>query len=376
MSKVLVSGSSGFIGGYVVQELLGRGHEVVGIDNHSKYGRVAHSYDDHPSYQLVEGDARDVDLMTELLTDCDDFIAGAAMIGGISYFHTYAYDLLATNERIIAASCDAAIRAFDGGRLKKVTYLSSSMVFESATSWPSYEGQEREVPPPLSSYGFQKLAVEYFARAAHDQYGLPYTIVRPFNCVGVGEARALGEVEVLSGNVKLAMSHVVPDLVQKVLKGQDPLHLLGDGSQVRHYTYGGDLARGIVTAMEHPAALNDDFNLSTAQSTTVLELAELIWTKIKGAGRAVPLRHRRAVRARRAAPGSRDREGARRPRLRSDHDRSTRCSTRSFHGSKRRSPTGGSDSASQRRRGARGTQRRHGAIENSSARLRPSAPSA
>jgi nucleoside-diphosphate-sugar epimerase len=289
VSKVLVSGSSGFIGGYVVQELLARGHEVVGIDNYSKYGRVSHTYDDHPAYTLLEADARDVELMTTLLSDCDDFIAGAAMIGGISYFHTYAYDLLATNERIIAASCDAAIRAFDGGRLKKVTYLSSSMVFESATSWPSYEGEEREVPPPLSSYGFQKLAVEYFARAARDQYGLPYTIVRPFNCVGVGEARALGEVEVLSGNVKLAMSHVVPDLVQKVLKGQDPLHLLGDGTQIRHYTYGGDLARGIVTAMEHPDALNEDFNLSTAQSTTVLELAELIWHKIKGDG--VPFRY-------------------------------------------------------------------------------------
>jgi nucleoside-diphosphate-sugar epimerase len=289
LSKVLVSGSSGFIGGYVVQELLARGHEVVGVDNYSKYGRVAHSYDDHPGYRLVEADARDVDLMTELLADCTDFIAGAAMIGGISYFHTYAYDLLATNERIIAASCDAAIRAFDAGNLQKVTYLSSSMVFESTDSWPSYEGQEREVPPPLSSYGFQKLAVEYFARAAHDQYGLPYTIVRPFNCVGVGEARALGEVEVLSGNVKLAMSHVVPDLVQKVAKGQDPLHLLGDGTQIRHYTYGGDLARGIVTAMQHPAALNQDFNLSTAESTTVLELARLIWAKVKGPD--VPFRY-------------------------------------------------------------------------------------
>jgi UDP-glucose 4-epimerase len=156
------------------------------------------------------------------------------------------------------------------------------MVFESTETWPSREGDERKIPPPLSSYGFQKLAVEYFARAAFDQYALPYTIVRPFNCVGVGEARALGEVEVLSGNVKLAMSHVVPDLVQKVLKGQDPLRLLGDGSQIRHYTYGGDLARGIVTAMEHPKALNDDFNLSTAQSTTVLELAETIWRKIRG----------------------------------------------------------------------------------------------
>jgi UDP-glucose 4-epimerase len=133
----------------------------------------------------------------------------------------------------------------------------------------------------VSSYGFQKLAVEYFARAAPDQHGLPYTIVRPFNCVGIGEMRARSELEVLSGNVKLAMSHVVPDLVQKVVKGQDPLHILGDGNQVRHYTYGGDLARGIVTSMEHEAALNEDFNLSTAESTTVLELAQRIWARLR-----------------------------------------------------------------------------------------------
>ncbi len=288
MEKVLVSGSAGFIGGYVCEELLRRGYAVVGVDNFSKYGKVKKSYDDHPNYRLVEGDARDVELMTGLLSDCDHFIAGAAMIGGISYFHTYAYDLLAANERIIASSCDAAIKANRDGRLRKMTYLSSSMVFESATEWPSPEGQQREIPPPLSSYGFQKLAVEYFAQAARDQYQLPFTILRPFNCVGIGESRALGDEEILSGNVRLAMSHVVPDLVQKVLKGQDPLHILGSGDQVRHYTYGGDLAAGIVTAMEHPDARNEDFNLSTAESTSVLQLAGVIWRKIKGDG--VPLR--------------------------------------------------------------------------------------
>jgi UDP-glucose 4-epimerase len=280
--KVLVSGAAGFIGGYVVQELLARGHEVTGLDNFSKYGPVAHAHDANPAYRLVQGDAQDVDLVTELLADCDHFIAGAALIGGISYFHEYAYDLLATNERITAAACDAAIAVYPSGRLQKVTYVSSSMVFESTDRWPSVEGDQHLVPPPVSSYGFQKLAVEYFARAAHEQYGLPYTIVRPFNCVGIGERRASVEAEVLSGNVRLAMSHVVPDLVQKVLKGQDPLHILGDGTQVRHYTYGGDLARGIVTAVEHPAALGEDFNLSTSTSTTVLELAELIWRKIRG----------------------------------------------------------------------------------------------
>jgi len=272
VSTVLVTGSAGFVGGYVVKELLSRGHTVIGLDNYSKYGRLPRSYDEHPAYQFVEGDARDADVLTGLLTDCDHFIACAAMIGGISYFHALAYDLLATNERIMAATCDAAIAAHSAGRLQKVTYISSSMVYESADHWPFREGDEKRIPAPHSSYGFQKLAVEYYARAAWDQYQLPYTIVRPFNCVGNGDA----------GDIKRTTSHVVPDLVKKLITGQDPLHILGDGTQVRHYTYGGDLARGIAIAMESEKALNEDFNISSTLSTTVHELAELIWHKIKG----------------------------------------------------------------------------------------------
>ena len=272
----------------MVQELLAQGHTVVGVDNYSKYGRVEKSYQDDPGYTFVEGDARDVALLTRLARDCDHFVACAARIGGISYFHEYAYDLLAENERIIAASFDAGIGAAREGRLLKMTVLSSSMVFESASVFPTPEGAQLTSPPPISTYGFQKLATEYFARGAQEQYRLPFTIVRPFNCVGIGERRALRDTDVMSGNVKLAMSHVVPDLVQKVLKGQDPLHILGEGNQVRHYTYGGDLARGIRLAMESEQALNEDFNLSTARSTTVRELAELIWRKVHGPDR--PLR--------------------------------------------------------------------------------------
>jgi nucleoside-diphosphate-sugar epimerase len=209
-------------------------------------------------------------------------VAGAAMIGGISYFHEFAYDLLAENERIAAATFDAAIHAFKAGGLSRIVVLSSSMVYESATVFPTTEGAQLSSPPPMSTYGFQKLAAEYFAKGAHEQYALPYTILRPFNCVGIGEKRAVRDTAVMSGNIKLALSHVVPDLVNKVLQGQDPLHILGDGSQVRHYTYGGDLARGIRLAMESPAAVNEDFNLSTAAGTTVAELANAIWKKIHG----------------------------------------------------------------------------------------------
>jgi nucleoside-diphosphate-sugar epimerase len=278
--KILVTGSAGFINGYVVAELLEAGHEVVGIDNYSKYGPTEKSYDKHPRYRVVKGNCKDVDLMKEVAGDCDQFLAGAAMIGGISYFHTQAYDLLAENERIIAATFDAAIWAHKNRKLKKINVLSSSMVFESTQEFPSPEGAERRSPPPLSTYGFQKLACEYFTQGAYEQYGLPYTIIRPFNCVGIGERRALVDKEIMSGNVSLAMSHVVPDLVQKVVKGQSPLHILGRGNQVRHYTYGGDLARGIRVCIEHPAAHNEDFNISTPNGHNVLQLAEEIWKRI------------------------------------------------------------------------------------------------
>ena len=284
-----MTGAAGFICGYLVAELLDAGYEVVGVDNYSKYGPVKRSYDNHPGYMLVQGDAKNIELLTEHAMGCDHLVAAAAMIGGISYFHEFAYDLLSENERISAATFDAAISASRLGRLKKITVVSSSMVYESAAIFPTPEGAELTSPPPRSTYGFQKLATEYFARGAHEQYKLPYTIVRPFNCVGVGERRALRDHDVMSGNIKLAMSHVVPDLCQKVLKGQDPLHILGDGGQVRHYTYGGDLAHGIRLAMESEQALNESFNLSTAQSTTVRELAGLIWRKVHGPQRPLNL---------------------------------------------------------------------------------------
>jgi len=280
--KILITGSAGFIAGYLVEEMLNRGHVIYGIDNYSKYGKVEKSYDQHPNYHFVEGDAKDIGLMKNMVEDCDQVVALAAIIGGISMFHEYAYDLLAENERITASTFDVALWAFKNKHLKKINVMSSSMVFESVDHFPTEEGDQLKYPPPLSTYGFQKLATEYFAKGAWEQYQLPYTIIRPFNCIGVGEKRAISDKEILSGNVKLAMSHVVPDLVQKIIKGQNPLHILGSGSQVRHYTYGGDLAEGIRICVESEKAENEDFNISTVVSTTVLELAELIWKKING----------------------------------------------------------------------------------------------
>ena len=280
--KILLTGSQGFIGSYICNELLKEGHQVVGVDNYSKYGHVVRPHDNHKNFKLYE-----VDVLSDEFNSVVDeekpnqIIAGAAMIGGISYFHKFAYDLLATNERILAQTFDAAIKGHQAGWLDRIVVLSSSMVFEETTVYPTPEDEVTKCPPPSSTYGFQKLAVEYFAKGANEQYDLPYTIIRPFNCVGVGEEDSITVHAVTSGNIKLLMSHVLPDLINKILKGQDPLHVLGCGDQVRCYTNGKDLARGIRMAMESEKAINNDFNISTSQATSVLELAEVIWGILK-----------------------------------------------------------------------------------------------
>ncbi len=287
--KVFVTGSAGFIAGYLIQDLLDQGHEVVGVDNFSKCGRVEKSYQNHSRYRFVQGDCKDARLLSELVEDCDHFVACAGKTGGITYSHEHAYELICENQRIAGASFDAAIKAFRKHKLQKITLLSGSGVYENATVFPTPEGHEQQSPPPSSSSGLQVLACESFAKAAWEQHKLAYTIVRPFNCVGTGEKRLPDGKNIPAGNIKPAMGHVVPDLVLKVLKGQDPLHILGEGNQVRCYTYGGDLARGIRLAMVHPTSKNQAFNISTPVATSVLELAEAIWTKIhKG---AKPFKH-------------------------------------------------------------------------------------
>src|SRR3989454_7045374 len=243
--KILVTGAAGFICGYLIDELLEAGHEVVGLDNFSKYGPVEKSYDSHPGYTLVQGDAKEVALLKDLLVDCDHFVAAAAMVGGISYFHEFAYDLLAENERITATAFDAAIYAQRRCRLQKITVLSSSMVFESATEFPTPEGAERRSAPPRSTYGFQKLATEYFAQGAWEQYCLPYTIARPFNCVGIGERRGPGGRPVARGKLKMGVSPFVPDPGPKGVSGQGPPPIFVSGGRGRPPTHRGVLAPAI-----------------------------------------------------------------------------------------------------------------------------------
>lgn len=279
--RVLVTGAAGFLGGYLIPELLEAGHAVVGVDNLATYGRPRRSFDDHPGYRFVTGDATDAGLLRALAADCDQVVAAAGLVGGSSAFQELAYDLLAVNERILAATFDAAIDAFLDGHLDRIIVLSSSLVYESSTIFPTPEGATQTSPPPHSTFAFQKLASEYFAQGAWEQYRLPYTILRLSNIVGVGERR-LPDPGIRNGELKLALNNQVPDLARRILLGEDPVRLLGRGDQVRPYTHPADAARGIRLAMESDRAKNEVFNISSAEGTTVLALAERIWHRVHG----------------------------------------------------------------------------------------------
>jgi UDP-glucose 4-epimerase len=146
-------------------------------------------------------------------------------------------------------------------------YVSSSMVFENATEFPTTEEHVRTCPAPWSAYGFSKLAGEVYCRALHDEHGLRYTICRPFNAYGPGELP----------DDEPGIAHAVPDLIRKALSGQHPLEIFGSGHQTRTLTHVDDIADGIVTAMAHPAGENEDFNISASDERTIAEVAELIW---------------------------------------------------------------------------------------------------
>ncbi|WP_327322124.1 NAD(P)-dependent oxidoreductase [Streptomyces sp. NBC_01210] len=277
--KVLVTGAAGFLGGYVVEELLARGYTVVGLDNHSKYGQPARTLPAHERWTSVVGDAADKDLLYELAADCDHFIANAALIGGVRYMKDLAYDILATNNRLVSAAAEVGMRRH-GEKLRKVTYVSSSMVYEGHPGTGFREGNELEVAPPSTAYGFQKLAVEYYAKAAWSQYGLRYTIVRPFNCVGAGERHAPHVSTSSDEQQRMVRGHVIPDFVERALRRENPFRVLGDGQQYRTFTYARDMARGIVLAMESEAAFNEDFNLSGRHGCTIAELARFVWDRV------------------------------------------------------------------------------------------------
>lgn len=261
-TKFLVTGGAGFIGSEIVRQLLSAGHQVRVADNLSKKDAQVDKRAEFLKVDLTEPQEA-----KEVFKDIDICINAAAKIGGIGYFHKYPATILSENNKLYSCTFEAAVDA----RIKRMVYISSSMVFESATKFPSKEEDIFNIPPPVSSYGFSKLSGEWYCHSFYDQYSLPFSICRPFNAYGVNE---FPEREV-------GYAHVIPDLVRKIISGQYPLELLGDGQQSRCFTHVSDVASGVIAVGTHPKGENEDFNIGSDKEIKMIDLAKTIW-KVMG----------------------------------------------------------------------------------------------
>jgi UDP-glucose 4-epimerase len=258
VTRVLVTGGAGTIGAAVVRRLLQDGGWSVRVSDEREVPDWMAS-----SCDVLRGDLRSADEARAAISDCSHVIHLAAIVGGIANFHRLPHTLLEVNTGLYNSVFGAAVAE----PVERLLYVSSSMVFERATVFPTPEEHVHECPAPRSAYGFSKLAGEVYCRALHDEQGLPYTICRPFNAYGPGELP----------DAEPGIAHAVPDLIRKVLSGQRPLEIFGTGDQTRTLTHVNDIADGIVTALGHPSAENEDFNISASDERTVAEIARTVW---------------------------------------------------------------------------------------------------
>jgi nucleoside-diphosphate-sugar epimerase len=258
MTRVLVTGGAGTIGSAVVRRLLDEDDlEVRVSDQRPAPDWMREACDVH------EGDLRELSEARKATAGCSLSVHLAAIVGGIGNFHKLPHTLLEVNNALYNAVMRAALEE----EVERLVYVSSSMVFERATRFPTAESDLLDTPTPLSAYGFSKLSGEVYCRALHDEHGLPFTICRPFNAYGPGEVP----------EDEPGIAHAVPDLIKKVLAGQKPLQIFGTGEQTRTLTHVDDIADGVVTAMLSPAGENEDFNVSASQELSVAEIARVIW---------------------------------------------------------------------------------------------------
>jgi UDP-glucose 4-epimerase len=258
--KILVTGACGSLMRAVVPRLLEQGHEVRGVDNYARYG-----YEEPPAgIEFIAGDLTDEATVRQVVQGVDGVIQAAAQIYGVTGFHRYQADILQRDTMLHGLILRHALAA----GVQRVVYISSSMVYERQAD----AARECDVPNllvPLTDYGLSKLVGERLSRAFAAQYGLAFTIWRPFNIIGLHE-RAAG--------YDPGVCHVFADFIQRIVhEQQNPMLILGSGQQVRCFTWIEDVAEAIATHSFSSNTKNDDFNLGNPEPVTMLELAQRIY---------------------------------------------------------------------------------------------------
>lgn len=258
--KILVTGSEGSLMQAVVPLLLEKDHTVRGVDNFARYGEIERER----NYEFIRGDLTDAAFVDDVVDGVDAVIQGAALIYGVGGFHKYPADILSKDIALHANILESMLKS----GVNKIIYISSSMVYERCITHPSRESDVDESLIPSTDYGLSKLVGERLTKAFHRQHGLNYVIWRPFNIITPHE----------KGEKELGTSHVFADFIRNIIEEKrTQLPIIGDGEQVRCFTWIGDVARGIADHSFDAAAENHEFNLGNPEPITMKDLATMIY---------------------------------------------------------------------------------------------------
>jgi nucleoside-diphosphate-sugar epimerase len=269
--RILVTGSEGSLMQWTIKHLVKNGHEVIGVDNHSRYEEYDHTrVVDPQKYEFQEVDLTDPIATERVVSKVDAVINAAALIYGVKGFHEYPADILSNDVTIHRNILEAA----NEHDLRRVSYISSSMVYEQDEP-PHREDDVWDSLVPSTDYGLSKVVGERYSMAFAEQYDLDYTIWRPFNIITPYE-RSEDEP---------GMSHVFADFIRKILvQQQNPMEIFGDGEQVRCFTWIDEVAEAIATKSLSEDTQNEAYNLANAEPVTMKQLAQRIFEAGKKRG--------------------------------------------------------------------------------------------
>ena len=259
-SEILVTGGAGFIGSHIVDRLLDEGFKVRVLDNLStgeKKNLAQHQ--NNKSFQFIEGDIRNFDLVKNTVKGVDAVFHEAALV---SVTRSVENPLL-SNEINVTGTVNL-LKACVDAHVKRFVYASSCAVYGDTETLPNHENL---APKPLSPYAVEKLAAEKYAKVFHNVYGLETVSLRYFNVYGPRQKYG-------------PYSGVISIVINRLLENKPPI-ICGDGEQTRDFINVKDVVEANMLALSKRKAVGEVFNISTGEATTINKLTETI-QKIMG----------------------------------------------------------------------------------------------
>jgi NAD dependent epimerase/dehydratase len=250
---VVVTGAGGFIGSHVVERLIDEGAHVRAMLRYTSRGRRGWldvlRADALARTEIVLGDVRDFDAVREITRAADAVFHLAALIG-IPYSYEHPQEVIDTN---IVGTSNVLLAAKELESLERIVLTSTSEVYGSAQRIPMDEDHPLQAQSPYSA---TKIAADALGLSFHRSFGLPVTIVRPFNAYGPRQsARA-----------------VIPTILTQAISG-GPLRL-GRLDTTRDFTYVTDTAGAFVAIGAADAAVGEVANAGSGYEVSIREIVE------------------------------------------------------------------------------------------------------